>query len=742
MPVTTRQSILSALALLNAAKVDEFKEKNPEIAEEIDALNEADPTPTKKYLAWGTKLLIEKQPLEDIVDLMLAFHKEQRKLQQKDINQYKTLDELRKAIDGLEETEGEKKAARKTQAKKDAEYLYHDDKWLLVHPKSMKASCHYGMGAKWCISATESTNYFNNYSKDNVFFYFLIDKQAEPKSQWSKAALCLKKGDRKYVHIYDVHDKQRAIHDALEHFGADLFQYLAIAYKHCLKQEDTWQYTLEQSSDEADLRRVYAEHKEEAASILVDNKACPSDILGDIASSADLEVQVAVAKHPKAGADTLRKLSKSPSGYVRKRVAHNDNVPEDVIDALAMDEEIDVRSAAIKSDKISMEMLLKLARQAVEKNDSELAEIVIENDKATKEVLDIALQTRIDSSWKLKEALRDKDISSDAVLRQLSMVEDVGELYDLATAAARNNNASQDVLSYVWSIPPSGSWHYRLTEAKTFAIGHKNFPTDKLAEAAASFEAAFREAVASNHDATPPEILSKLAEDDSDSVLSAVALNPSTPPEALAKLATKTNATYILQNVARHPNTPAETLRTMADNRYAKEVAVNPSCPPDLLASLMRTVPTYAIQNKNASKDLLLEVANWGSDFETRRTWLTLADREDCPPEVLDVLANKKLPDAKENATLRYRIIRNPSVSSETLEAIYRNNLGKVREEAKKKLEERGIVLKRATRKKAAPAVEARLSALAERLHSRNLPVSVLLAIEEAADAISDGELL
>jgi hypothetical protein len=44
---------------------------------------------------------------------------------------------------------------------------------MIVRPESTEASCYFGQGTRWCISATQSTNYFDQYSGQGKAFYFV-----------------------------------------------------------------------------------------------------------------------------------------------------------------------------------------------------------------------------------------------------------------------------------------------------------------------------------------------------------------------------------------------------------------------------------------------------------------------------------------------------------------------------------------------------------------------------------------
>tara|TARA_R110002153_G_scaffold1580_16_gene8153 strand:+ start:11460 stop:14042 length:2583 start_codon:yes stop_codon:yes gene_type:complete len=60
-----------------------------------------------------------------------------------------------------------------------------DGNYKVVRPYSKEASCHYGFGAKWCISATRSRNYFNQFTNEGKAFYIVFMRHL-PNSDPSK----------------------------------------------------------------------------------------------------------------------------------------------------------------------------------------------------------------------------------------------------------------------------------------------------------------------------------------------------------------------------------------------------------------------------------------------------------------------------------------------------------------------------------------------------------------------------
>ena len=241
--------------IIEAAKVDDLKLKYSRLDEdEIDMLNDRDPSPTKKYLPWAVEQLAKGSPPVELAREIERFHKNLPRVTNKDIGSYKTLDALREAVDAaLPKAEAVKKAEDKAKAKEQSEVViddvWGDQRFFVLHPKSMVASCHYGKGTRWCISADEE-NWFDYYSKENKFFYFLIDRKAEQKSEWSKICFVIQKDNPSWLHVWNAKDNRIKEEDVAKNLWPDreggeakVMEIVNKIGEHADSQPDTVQYT-------------------------------------------------------------------------------------------------------------------------------------------------------------------------------------------------------------------------------------------------------------------------------------------------------------------------------------------------------------------------------------------------------------------------------------------------------------------------------------------------------------------
>lgn len=171
--------------LLTEGRVEDAIAKYPEMEQDIRFLAANDPSGNNKYLAWGVKQISGGNERDDVAEVIKDFDRSRQRLPKKDINQWE-FSELRDALGNLGTSKSKKKQKQKTEG---AIKLYEDDRYFLIAPLTEGASCTYGAGTKWCISAKHS-NYFKQYFKyQKVSFVFALDKTKDKEDPNYKIAL-------------------------------------------------------------------------------------------------------------------------------------------------------------------------------------------------------------------------------------------------------------------------------------------------------------------------------------------------------------------------------------------------------------------------------------------------------------------------------------------------------------------------------------------------------------------------
>lgn len=197
---TINESLVYRMAMNEISATDAKDKFYKDIdLEDYNAIIKADPTYNKekdifgKYTKWLLKLYKQKKlRIEDLykfTDYLTAFDKFKQKLEKKDINQYKDGVDLYYAVshllDGGDDDDdllSNRELERKIKSE-ESEKLYEDDEWVVINPKTERASCYYGKGTQWCTAADRSNNMFDYYH-DKGNLYININKKTGDKYQF------------------------------------------------------------------------------------------------------------------------------------------------------------------------------------------------------------------------------------------------------------------------------------------------------------------------------------------------------------------------------------------------------------------------------------------------------------------------------------------------------------------------------------------------------------------------------
>ena len=164
---------------------------NQDDVDDILYFSKNDPSGNNKYLKWMVNQWLKPVPnggasnKGDIVLVVKSFHENLQRINNKDINSYKSFGKLRDVTDEAEEKK--KEAEEKKAVKNQKVVIYNDDDWLVVSPLSWEASCYYGAGTKWCVASKQTDTHWKSYNKRSTFFY-VIDKNKNQKDPLYKVA--------------------------------------------------------------------------------------------------------------------------------------------------------------------------------------------------------------------------------------------------------------------------------------------------------------------------------------------------------------------------------------------------------------------------------------------------------------------------------------------------------------------------------------------------------------------------
>lgn len=176
------------------------RKRFPNISDEdFNKILELDPTYREgsnsvgKYTKWLLNIY-NKNKFEirsHITDLLQQFEEKRNSLENKDIGQFKSINELETTLAETDMPELSRrqqlrktqKAVSKAEVNKDAEKIFDNNTWEIWIPKTYEASCKLGQNTRWCTASTSNRYYYNYYTeKGNL--YILINKQTGEKYQF------------------------------------------------------------------------------------------------------------------------------------------------------------------------------------------------------------------------------------------------------------------------------------------------------------------------------------------------------------------------------------------------------------------------------------------------------------------------------------------------------------------------------------------------------------------------------
>ena len=167
----------------------------PDIDKWLEKLAEVDPTQKKINIPRMAKLAVKdpvKNKMEDIDRVgtdLAAFETYKSRIANKDINQYKSFDDLYDVIAPFlvpkektpEEKAKEKEAAKLAAIKDQIDMVYNGPEGWIRIPKTVEAACFLGQNTRWC-TASKGNNMFSHYNKSDVMFV-VYDKASKKRFQ-------------------------------------------------------------------------------------------------------------------------------------------------------------------------------------------------------------------------------------------------------------------------------------------------------------------------------------------------------------------------------------------------------------------------------------------------------------------------------------------------------------------------------------------------------------------------------
>ena len=137
--------------------------------------------------------LLDSSYLGHLYDALKRFEDNKKYLKNKDINKFKSLQDIDTYLNDdnnyneLSHSQIVRQHRRDKQnvdLDNDAELIYEDSDWEIWIPKTYAASCKLGQGSSWCTASTETSEYFDKYSKRGPLYIILNKHNKKEKYQF------------------------------------------------------------------------------------------------------------------------------------------------------------------------------------------------------------------------------------------------------------------------------------------------------------------------------------------------------------------------------------------------------------------------------------------------------------------------------------------------------------------------------------------------------------------------------
>jgi hypothetical protein len=223
----------------------------------FEYLRQKDPSQKNKYLDWMARQLSNDLGLDPkyLIELIEQFHNNQKKLDKKDINQYKTAEDLANGLSQAEEMQGQQRATTRQAQYVDLEpgtkLIYKDNKYIILLPLTKNAVCYYGAGTKWCITQgskeRNDEDMYEGYTRQNIIFYYILDLTRKSKDPFYKVAISAERNeDNQFVgfEAYNAEDKYLKKLDLINIYGESWQNLYSIIRTNASQQPATEEYEI------------------------------------------------------------------------------------------------------------------------------------------------------------------------------------------------------------------------------------------------------------------------------------------------------------------------------------------------------------------------------------------------------------------------------------------------------------------------------------------------------------------
>ena len=176
--------------------------------------------------------LLNNSHLGHLSDTLKRFEDNKKNLKNKDINKFKSTQEIDAYLndnDNYNElshsqiVRQHRRDKQKADLDNEAKLIYEDSNWEIWIPKTYAASCKLGQGSRWCTASTETSSYFDRYSKDGNLYIILNKYNGKEKYQFHIESDSYMDINDEEIDLFDLSEREdtRNWMNALRQYNAD-----------------------------------------------------------------------------------------------------------------------------------------------------------------------------------------------------------------------------------------------------------------------------------------------------------------------------------------------------------------------------------------------------------------------------------------------------------------------------------------------------------------------------------------
>lgn len=162
--------------------------------------------------------LLNNSHLGHLYDVLKRFEDNKKNLKNKDINKFKSIQEIDAYLNDdnsynelshSQVVRQHRRDKQKADLNNEAELIYEDPDWEIWIPKTYAASCKLGQGSKWCTASTETSEYFDDYSKDGDLYIILNKHNEKEKYQFHIESDSYMDINDEEINLFDLSEEEK-----------------------------------------------------------------------------------------------------------------------------------------------------------------------------------------------------------------------------------------------------------------------------------------------------------------------------------------------------------------------------------------------------------------------------------------------------------------------------------------------------------------------------------------------------